>query len=105
MKLRKLIFLSACLFFFSGMSQVHAEKIDYVKYGNIAIAVAKADYPGDPVTDYQYLGREKISETDVQDSFKFQLKENGKPVTVVIKVKHSIQNNKLLSLNVEEVKQ
>lgn len=89
---------------FTSLIHVHAEKIDYEKYGKIAISVVKADYPGDPVTDYQYIGREKLSETEVQDSFKFQVKENEKPINVLVKVKHSIQNNKLLSLTVEEVK-
>jgi hypothetical protein len=104
MKKYYLSMMAIFLLFFSGMVQVQAEKIDYEKYGKIAIAVVKADYPGEPVTDYQYIGREKLSETDVQDNFKFQLKEDGKPINVLVKVKHSIQNNKLLSLTVEEVK-
>jgi hypothetical protein len=104
MKKYYLSMMAICLLFFSGMVQVQAERIDYEKYGKIAIAVVKADYPGEPVTDYQYIGREKLSETDVQDNFKFQLKEDGKPINVLVKVKHSIQNNKLLSLTVEEVK-
>jgi hypothetical protein len=90
--------------FFSEFAQVQAEKIDYEKYGKIAIAVVKTDYTGDAVTEYEYLGREKLSETDVQDSFKFKVKEDGKEVNVVVKVKHSVQNNKLLTLSVEEMK-
>jgi hypothetical protein len=106
MQLKKNVvaFITICLLVFSGFVQVQAEKIDYEKYGKIAIVVVKADYPGDPVTEYQFIGREKINETDVQDSFKFQVKENNKPINVLVKVKHSIENNKLLSLTVEEVK-
>jgi hypothetical protein len=96
--------MTICILFFSGFAQVHAERIDYEKYGKIAIAVVKADYPGDAVTEYEYLGREKLNETDVQDSFKFKVRENDKDVNVVVKVKHSVQNNKLLTLTVEEVK-
>jgi hypothetical protein len=95
--------ITVCLIIFSG-NQVHAEKIDYEKYGRIAVAVVKADYPGEQLTEYQYLGREKLNETDVQDSFKFQVKENGNTKTVQVKIKHSIKNNKLLTLTVEEVK-
>jgi hypothetical protein len=102
-KKRLLIVLGTWMILLFSFNQVHAEKIDYQKYGSIAIAVVKADYPGDPVTDYQFLGREKLSETEVQDSFKFQVKENGKAINVVVKVKHSVKNNKLLSLTVEEV--
>jgi hypothetical protein len=104
MKKNVFAFMAISLLFFSGLVQVQAEKIDYQKYGNIAIAVVKADYPGEAVTEYEYIGREKLNETDVQDSFKFKVKENDKDVNVLVKVKHSVQNNKLLSLMVEEVK-
>ncbi|CAG9609537.1 DUF3889 domain-containing protein [Pseudoneobacillus rhizosphaerae] len=104
--MKKYVFavMAISLLLFSGLVQVQAEKMDYQKYGNIAIAVVKADYPGEAVTEYEYIGREKLNETDVQDSFKFKVKENDKLVNVVVKVKHSIQNNKLLNLTVEEVK-
>lgn len=104
MKKNVVTVMMLCMLLISGFTQVKAEKIDYEKYGRIALVVVKADYPGDPVTEYQFLGREKLSETEVQDSFKFQVKEDGKPLNIVVKVKHSIENNKLLSLTVEEVK-
>jgi hypothetical protein len=104
MKKNLFAIMTICLMFFSGFAQVQAEKIDYEKYGKIAITVVKGDYPGEEVTEYEYLGREKLNETDVQDSFKFKVMENGKPINVVVKVKHSIKNNKLLDLTVEEVK-
>jgi hypothetical protein len=104
MKKNLFAIMAISLLFFSGLVQVQAEKIDYEKYGNIAIAIVKADYPGDAVTEYEYIGREKLNETDVQDSFKFKVKENDKEVNVVVKVKHSLKNNKLLTLIVEEVK-
>jgi hypothetical protein len=105
MKRHVLALMTICLFFISGYFQVQAEKIDYEKYGRIAIAVVTADYPGEPVTDYQFLGRETLSDSQVQDTFKFVVKENGKNLNVLVKVKHSIQNSKLLSLTVEEQKQ
>ncbi|WP_442599011.1 DUF3889 domain-containing protein [Neobacillus sp. D3-1R] len=105
MKKLQLSFMAFFILVFFGMSQAHAERIDYEKYGKIAIAVVKADYPGEPVTEYQYLGREKITVTDVQDSFQFAVKDEGKQKSVVVKVKHSIQSNKLLQLTVEEMKQ
>jgi len=77
---------------------------DYEKYGRIAIAVVKEDYPGQDVTDYKYMGREKLSETDVTDSFHFQVKEKNTPLTVVVKIGHSLKNKKLLNLTVEEKK-
>lgn len=95
-----------CLFsIMIGIQSVSAQQPDYEKYGRIAMAVVKADYPGDQVTEYKYVGRTKVNETDVMDSFNFQLTENGKPITVVVKVNHSLKNNKLLSLSVIEQKQ
>lgn len=78
-----------------------AQQPDYEKYGRIAIVVVKEDFPGDEVKEYKYLGRKKISETDVMDSFEFQVTERGKPVTVVVNISHNLANNKLLSLTVE----
>lgn len=77
------------------------QKPDYEKYGRIAISVVKEDYPGEEVVEYQYGGRQKVSEADVMDIFTFTVKENGKPVTVLVKVTHSLQDNKLVSLTAE----
>lgn len=38
---------------------VAVQELDYKKFGSIAIAVVKADYPEESVTDYKYLGRKK----------------------------------------------
>ncbi|MFT8321047.1 MAG: DUF3889 domain-containing protein [Bacillus sp. (in: firmicutes)] len=81
---------------------IAVQKLDYEKYGNIAIAVVKADYPKDNVTDYEYLGRKKISTMEVQDSFKFQVKENGNEKVVIVTINHNIKKEKFLSLVVEE---
>ncbi|MBU8880109.1 YqzG/YhdC family protein [Bacillus sp. FJAT-29790] len=80
------------------------QKPDYEKYGRIAIAIVKEDYPGEAVIEYQYTGRQKISDTAVVDSFTFQVKENNKPITVTVKIAHSLKNKKLLRLSVEEKK-
>ncbi|MHC0036849.1 DUF3889 domain-containing protein [Pseudoneobacillus sp. C159] len=104
MRRHTLALMTMFMFFISGYFQVQAEKIDYEKYGSIAISIVKADYPGEPVTEYQFLGRENLTDAIVQDSFKFIVKENGKNLNVLVKVKHSIQNNKLVSLTVEEQK-
>jgi hypothetical protein len=78
--------------------------LDYEKYGRIAIAVVKENYPGIEVVDYQYAGRQNISESDVMDSFIFEVKENNQPVKVIVRISHSLKNKKLLQLSVEEQK-
>ncbi|MEM5594288.1 DUF3889 domain-containing protein [Niallia circulans] len=35
------------------------QELDYKKFGSVAMAVVKADYPEESVTDYKYLGRKK----------------------------------------------
>ncbi|QED47084.1 DUF3889 domain-containing protein [Cytobacillus dafuensis] len=82
----------------------NSEQPDYEKYGRIAIAVVKEDYPGEAVVEYQYKGRQKVSESDVMDIFTFQVKENTKPVTVIVKIWHSPQIKKFLKMTVEEQK-
>jgi hypothetical protein len=92
------------LFFCMNISQgtYSAQTVDYEKYGNIAIAVVKADYPGQEVREYEYLGRKRLTQTDVTDSFRFQVMEKGKPVKVTVNITHSLKNKKLLSLSVRE---
>lgn len=52
-----------------------AQKPDYEKYGRIAMAVIKEDFPGEPVRDYEYLGRKKINDMKVEDGFRFKVQE------------------------------
>ncbi|MEH7523957.1 DUF3889 domain-containing protein [Bacillus sp. JJ1503] len=74
----------------------------YEKYGRIATAVIKEDYPSEAVVEFQYAGRKKISETDVVDSFIFEVKENNQLKKVTVNISHSLKNNKVLQLSVEE---
>ncbi|MCM3094320.1 MULTISPECIES: DUF3889 domain-containing protein [unclassified Cytobacillus] len=94
-----------CLLAGGGSLAGAVQQPDYEKYGRIAIAVVKEDYPGEEVVDYQYGGRKKISETDVTDTFTFTVKENGKPVTVLVNVTHNLKDNKAVSLSVERKEQ
>ncbi|ASV66375.1 DUF3889 domain-containing protein [Cytobacillus sp. FSL W7-1323] len=80
----------------------HKEKVDYKKYGRIATVVVKEDYPEEEVVDYQYAGRRMISENEVIDTFIFQVKEDGKDLTVLVKVTHRLDDSKFLNLTVEE---
>lgn len=101
------LFFIACGFLFSicHLSVQAKAAPDYEKFGRIAIAVVKEDFPGDEVIDYQYKGREKVTDTDVMDSFSFQVKENNKPITVIVKITHNLNNKRLLNLTVEEMKE
>lgn len=103
--MKRLLFVFIIISLFMSiwtLSAAASEKPDYEKYGRIATAVVKEDFPGEDVVEYQYTGRQKVSATDVTDSFTFQVNENGKPVTLIVKVTHSPENKRTLSLTVEE---
>ncbi|MBY0123136.1 DUF3889 domain-containing protein [Bacillus sp. S/N-304-OC-R1] len=96
------LFVTACLFLHvQTLAFAENNADEYEKYGRIAIAVVKEDYPGENVVEYQYAGRQNISETDVVDSFIFNVKENNQLKKVTVKVSHSLTNKKLLQLTVE----
>jgi Protein of unknown function (DUF3889) len=105
----KKYFLSILLFgfllsAFASPAALAVQKPDYEKFGRIATAVIKEDYPGEEVVDYQYQGRQALSENTAADLFEFQVKEGQKTKTVVVRVSHDTVNDKLISLSVEEKK-
>jgi uncharacterized protein YxeA len=79
-----------------------AQRPDYEKYGRIATAVIKEDYPGEELKDYLYAGRKQKSNDEVVDSFQFKVNENGKPIVATVLITHNLKNNKLLTLAVTE---
>ncbi|WP_040204360.1 DUF3889 domain-containing protein [Neobacillus jeddahensis] len=98
------VFVTVCLF-----SQINlhgnAQRPDYEKYGRIAMAVVKTDFPGDPVRDYRYLGRKNLSKSTVEDSFRFKVQEKNQTFNVTVRINHDTKNKKLLHLTVESQKQ
>jgi Protein of unknown function (DUF3889) len=105
--MKRILFAFITIGFFISigtLSTIASEKPDYEKYGRIATSVVKEDFPGEEVVEYQYTGRQKISPSDVTDSFTFQVNQDGKPVSVIVKVTHSLDNKRTLSLTVEEKK-
>ncbi|RFU62021.1 DUF3889 domain-containing protein [Peribacillus glennii] len=101
--MKKLLGILFAVVFLCQSGIVSAQQPDYEKYGKIAISVVQGDYPGESVTDYQYMGRKNLGNGQVEDSFLFTVKENGKTVKPLVKVRHSVTNNKLLNLSVEEM--
>ncbi|WP_158598234.1 DUF3889 domain-containing protein [Falsibacillus albus] len=95
-----------CILMLLGSSlQASAQKVDYAKYGRMATAIVKEDYPSEELTEYQYMGRKKLGEDLVQDNFKFTVKENNMDKIIIVQVTHSPQNEKLVTLAVKEASQ
>jgi uncharacterized protein YxeA len=103
--MRKMLGILFTVLFMFQTGAMAAEKPDYEKYGQIAIMVVKTDFPGEEVTEYQYLGRKKLGNEQVEDSFLFTVNENGKKVDVTVRIRHSLANKKLLNLTVEQIKE
>ncbi|WP_316572439.1 DUF3889 domain-containing protein [Neobacillus sp. YIM B06451] len=95
------VFIAVLAFMAIQPHQIEAQPPDYEKYGRIAMAVINADFPGDPIRDYEYLGRTKVKEWDVADTFRFKVEEKGKTFFVRVTITHSLTAKKLLSLKVE----
>ncbi|WP_226677308.1 DUF3889 domain-containing protein [Rossellomorea aquimaris] len=100
--MKKVIVIFSTVFFLLFSSQVNAEQGDYKKFGRIATAVIKEDYPGQPVKDYQYQGRKKMSENKVSDAFEFTVQENDAEKKVIVIVVHDLDNEKVLNISVKE---
>jgi len=100
----KIMTASLLAFFITIFPQTftYAQQPDYAKYGRIATVVVKEDYPNQKVVEYEYLGREKVSDQEVKDSFKFEVMQNNKPTFVIVTIQHHLQNNRLLDLTVRE---
>ena len=102
-------FLAAIVIMFCFLVYVNlqgeAQKPDYEKFGRIAITVVQADFPGDPIKDYEYLGRKKIDATKVEDGFRFKVQEKNQNFFVIVMVSHDATNNKILNITVESQKQ
>ncbi|TMU88258.1 DUF3889 domain-containing protein [Bacillus sp. BHET2] len=98
---KSIVVVSTVIFLlFSG--QAYAQPTDYEKFGRIATAVIKEDYPGQAVKDYQYQGRRKMTENKVADSFEFTVQENNANKKVVVIVVHNLDNEKTLNITVQE---
>ncbi|MET3696425.1 uncharacterized protein DUF3889 [Bacillus oleivorans] len=95
------IILVSFLFSVVGHQEVEGQ-VDYEKYGRIAIALVKEDYPGAPVQEYQYLGRKQVNGDKVTDSFEFRVTEQGRTKRVIVNVTHDLKNKKTLDISVQE---
>lgn len=102
-KMRRIYFgLLALFLVLISHQHIYAQQPDYAKYGRIATAVIKEDYPDHKVVEYEYLGREKVSDQEVKDSFKFEVMQNNRPTFVIVTIQHSLANNRLIQLTVKE---
>jgi hypothetical protein len=87
------------------MLSVQAREIGYEKYGRIATAIVREDYPGQPLKEYQYEGRRRNRDGTFTDSFRFEVTEDGKPIFVKVEISHDGKKGKTLLIRVREESQ
>ncbi|WP_409304463.1 DUF3889 domain-containing protein [Peribacillus sp. SCS-155] len=79
-----------------------AQTAQYEKYGRTALGIVQSDYPGEPVTDYQYQGRRDLGNGQVEDSFRFTVRERGQVKTVDVIVRHRVRDDKVTQVTIAE---
>jgi hypothetical protein len=77
---------------------------DYEKWGKIAVDVAKLNYPESKISDYQYKGREEITDAQSKDTFELSIQSKDRTFTARIMILFNPKTDSLLSLSIEEVK-
>ncbi|MEH7222741.1 DUF3889 domain-containing protein [Bacillus sp. JJ1566] len=77
---------------------------DYEKWGKIAVDIAKLNYPDSKISDYQYKGREEITDKQSKDTFELTVQTKGRTLKARVMILFNPQTESLLSLSIEEVK-
>ncbi|MFS0824423.1 DUF3889 domain-containing protein [Bacillus sp. 1P02SD] len=77
---------------------------DYEKWGKIAVELAKLNYPDSRISDYQYKGREEITDKQSKDTFELRIQTKERTFTAKVMILFNPQTESLLSLSIEEVK-
>jgi hypothetical protein len=70
----------------SGVKMVKAEvkrEVDYEKWEKIAVEIAKENFEQVEISDYKYLGRENISDTEATDTFELAAKKDQKSFKII----------------------
>lgn len=77
---------------------------DYEKWGKIAVDVAKLNFPDSKISDYQYKGREEITDKQSKDTFELTVQSKDRTFRAKVMILFNPQTESLLSLSIEEVK-
>jgi Protein of unknown function (DUF3889) len=108
MKKKMLSLLICCLFQFTAWQSVHAQQQqqpDYEKWGKIAVAVVKENYPNSEIIDYKHVERQDISVTQSKHTFTLQVKQRNQTFNVKVIVTYNPRTDRLISVTMEEIRQ
>ncbi|MEW9668995.1 YqzG/YhdC family protein [Ammoniphilus sp. 3BR4] len=74
----------------------------YAKWGKLAIQETHKKYPTAEIVDYLHVGRQSISATTSQETFKLWLKQGGREFGVYIKIRFDTRTEAVQSVTFEE---
>ncbi|RUS46811.1 DUF3889 domain-containing protein [Cohnella sp. AR92] len=77
---------------------------DYAKWGRVAIAKIKELYPRASIVDYSHVGREALTKTTAQETFKMWLREGSREFGVHVRIVFDSQTDRLLRISIRTTK-
>jgi hypothetical protein len=102
-KISSLSFLLCLMLMTVHFQDVKAQPPDYAKWSRAALSEIMKKYPNSSVTDFKYLGRSNISNTQSKDTFDFMLQKNTEKKVVRADVYFNPQTNQLISIQTKIV--
>lgn len=74
----------------------------YAKWGRLAIQEAMKKYPTAEIVDYLHVGRQSISDSTAQETFKLWLKQEGREFGVYIRIRFNTRTEMVQSVTMDE---
>jgi putative cell wall-binding protein len=109
MNKKMLSLLICCLFHITAWQAVNAQQQqqqpDYEKWGRIAVAVVKENYPDSEIIDYKHLGQQNVSVTQSKHTFTIEVKHRNQTFNVKVVVTYNPRTDRLISVGMEEIRQ
>ncbi|MDB5085910.1 MAG: hypothetical protein JWN30_2796 [Bacilli bacterium] len=103
--LKTCLVLLACIsLVFAKPTPVHANHPPaklapaYAKWGLLAMQETSKKYPDANIIDYLHVGRQQVSPTIAQETFKFWLKKQHKEFGVYVRIQFQTANDHVLSI-------
>lgn len=73
--------------------------------GKIAVEIAKENDDEMEISEYKYVGRENISDTETKDTFELSAKKGQKTFKIIVALTFNPQTKQLKVLTIEEKKE
>ncbi|MCL6443846.1 MAG: YqzG/YhdC family protein [Alicyclobacillus sp.] len=104
------VFMPTCTIAMAGSGHAAKPRQDhtakptpaYAKWGELAVAETKKRYPKASVIDYLHVGRQAISPSTTQETFKLWLKGQRREFGVFVRIQFDTTTERVLSIRFQE---